>query len=70
MAARDDILKLGKRIGQEAIVKRMLVPTKTSIINRLSKNIDVEFSRIQFTPDLITGSEIYFSEGGTRRLLQ
>lgn len=88
MAARDDILDLGKRIGQsiigqEAMVERLLLGllanghllveglpglAKTRAIKSLAKNLDSELSRVQFTPDLlpadITGSEIYFSEGG------
>jgi len=88
MAARDDVLQLGNRIGQsiigqEAMVERLLLGllsnghllveglpglAKTRAIKSLAKNLDAELSRIQFTPDLlpadITGSEIYFSEGG------
>ena len=88
MTARDDILDLGKRIGQsiigqESMVERLLLGlladghllveglpglAKTRAIKSLAKNLDAELSRIQFTPDLlpsdITGSEIYFSEGG------
>jgi MoxR-like ATPase len=88
MAARDDILDLGKRIGQsiigqEAMVERLLLGllanghllveglpglAKTRAIKSLAKNLDSQLSRVQFTPDLlpadITGSEIYFSEGG------
>ena len=88
MAARDDILDLGKRIsqsiiGQEVMVERLLLGllanghllveglsglAKTRAIKSLAKNLDSELSRVQFTPDLlpadITGSEIYFSEGG------
>ncbi|MFB2564159.1 AAA family ATPase [Rhizobium sp. IMFF44] len=88
MAARDDILALGKRIGQsiigqEAMVERLLLGllanghllveglpglAKTRAIKSLAKNLNSELSRVQFTPDLlpadITGSEIYFSEGG------
>ncbi len=88
MAARDDILALGKRIGQsiigqETMVERLLLGllanghllveglpglAKTRAIKSLAKNLNSELSRVQFTPDLlpadITGSEIYFSEGG------
>ncbi|MBB3541083.1 MULTISPECIES: MoxR family ATPase [unclassified Rhizobium] len=88
MTARDDILDLGKRvgqsiIGQDTMVERLLLGllanghllveglpglAKTRAIKSLAKNLDAELSRIQFTPDLlpadITGSEIYFSEGG------
>ncbi|NSZ66943.1 MoxR family ATPase (plasmid) [Agrobacterium tumefaciens] len=88
MTARDDILQLGKRIGQsiigqEQMVERLLLGllanghllveglpglAKTRAIKSLAKNLNSELSRVQFTPDLlpadITGSEIYFSEGG------
>jgi MoxR-like ATPase len=88
MAARDDIIALGKRIGQSIIgqdtmVERLLLGllanghllveglpglAKTRAIKSLAKNLDSELSRVQFTPDLlpteITGSEIYFSQGG------
>ncbi|WP_455271588.1 AAA family ATPase [Rhizobium herbae] len=88
MAARDDILALGKRIsqsiiGQEEMVERLLLGllanghllveglpglAKTRAIKSLAKNLNSELSRVQFTPDLlpadITGSEIYFSDGG------
>ncbi|TNM64767.1 AAA family ATPase [Aliirhizobium smilacinae] len=88
MKARDDILDLGRRIGQSIIgqdtmVERLLLGllsnghllveglpglAKTRAIKSLAKNLDSELSRVQFTPDLlpadITGSEIYFSEGG------
>lgn len=88
MAARDDIVALGKRIGQSIIgqdemVERLILGllsnghllveglpglAKTRAIKSLAKNLDSELSRVQFTPDLlpadITGSEVYFSEGG------
>jgi len=88
VAAREDIVDLGKRvgqsiIGQDAMVQRLLLGllanghllveglpglAKTRAIKSLAKNLDSELSRVQFTPDLlpadITGSEIYFSEGG------
>ena len=88
MTARDDILDLGKRIGQsiigqDAMVERLLLGllsdghllveglpglAKTRAIKSLAKNLDAKLSRVQFTPDLlpsdITGSEVYFTEGG------
>lgn len=88
MTARDDIIALGKRIGQsiigqDAMVERLLLGllanghllveglpglAKTRAIKSLAKNLAADLSRVQFTPDLlpadITGSEIYFSEGG------
>jgi MoxR-like ATPase len=88
MSAREDVLELGKRIGQSIIgqdqmVERLLLGllanghllveglpglAKTRAIKSLTKNLDSELSRVQFTPDLlpadITGSEIYFTDGG------
>jgi MoxR-like ATPase len=70
-------------IGQEYIVERLLICllangnllmeglpglAKTRAINTLSKLLESDFRRIQFTPDLlpsdVTGSEVYYSEGG------
>ncbi|MEN8194577.1 MAG: AAA family ATPase [Bacteroidota bacterium] len=70
-------------IGQEKIVERLIIAllangnllleglpglAKTRAIKSLAKNLHSDFSRIQFTPDLlpsdITGSEIYYSEDG------
>ncbi|MHC5110524.1 MAG: AAA family ATPase [Planctomycetota bacterium] len=70
-------------IGQEAVVERLLVAllangnvlmeglpglAKTRAIKTLAKCIESDFSRIQFTPDLlpadVTGSEIYYEESG------
>src|SRR6478672_6115621 len=69
-------------IGQEAVIDRLLVAllangnvlmeglpglAKTRTIKTLAKNLESEFRRIQFTPDLlpsdITGTEIYTGEG-------
>ncbi|GAA0811506.1 AAA family ATPase [Colwellia asteriadis] len=66
-------------IGQQKVIERLLIGilangnllveglpglAKTRAIKSLAKNIDSQFSRIQFTPDLlpsdITGSEVYF----------
>lgn len=79
---KDEISK--SIIGQDDIVKKILIVlladgnllleglpglAKTRAIKSLAKNLNTDFSRIQFTPDLlpsdITGSEIYYSEGGT-----
>ena len=70
-------------IGQESVVESLLIGllangnllieglpglAKTRAIKSLAKNIHSDFSRIQFTPDLlpsdITGAEVYFNEGG------
>ena len=66
-------------IGQKDVIERLLIGllangnllieglpglAKTRAIKALAKNIDSQFSRVQFTPDLlpsdITGSEVYF----------
>jgi MoxR-like ATPase len=69
-------------IGQDAVVDQLLIAllanghllmeglpglAKTRTIKTLAKNLESQFSRIQFTPDLlpsdITGTEIYTGEG-------
>ena len=71
-------------IGQEGLVDRMLIAlladghilvegapglAKTRAINVLSKGIEADFHRVQFTPDLLpadlTGTEIYRPQQGT-----
>ncbi len=71
-------------IGQEMLVERMLIAlladghmlvegapglAKTRAINVLSKGIEADFHRVQFTPDLLpadlTGTEIYRPQQGT-----
>ena len=70
-------------VGQAAVIDRLLVAlladghvlmeglpglAKTRTIKTLAKNLESEFRRIQFTPDLlpsdVTGSEIYQEAGG------
>lgn len=70
-------------IGQELLVEKMLIAlladghilvegapglAKTRAINVLSKGIEVDFHRVQFTPDLLpadlTGTEIYRPQEG------
>jgi len=70
-------------IGQEVVVERLIMGllangnllvegmpglAKTRAIKELAKNLDAEFSRIQFTPDLlpsdITGTEVYYQSEG------
>jgi len=70
-------------IGQETVIDRLLIAlladghilmeglpglAKTRTIKTLAKNLESEFRRIQFTPDLlpadVTGSEMYYDEGG------
>ncbi|PHR47905.1 MoxR family ATPase [Cycloclasticus sp.] len=71
-------------IGQEVLVERMLIAlladghilvegapglAKTRAINVLSKGIEADFHRVQFTPDLLpsdlTGTDIYRPQQGT-----
>lgn len=73
-------------IGQEALVDRLMIAlladghlivegapglAKTRAINALSKDIEGDFHRIQFTPDLLpadlTGTEIYRPQDGSFR---
>jgi MoxR-like ATPase len=75
-------------IGQELVVERLLLTllcngnvlveglpglAKTRAVKSLAKNLEADFSRIQFTPDLlpsdITGSEMYLGEGAKERFL-
>jgi len=72
-----------KIIGQEVLIERMLIAlladghllvegapglAKTRAINALSKGIQADFHRVQFTPDLLpadlTGTDIYRPEQG------
>ena len=69
-------------IGQERVVERLIIAlladgnvlveglpglAKTRAIKSLSRALESQFSRIQFTPDLlpsdVTGGEIYLSQG-------
>ncbi len=75
-------------IGQEAVVERLLLTllcngnvlveglpglAKTRAVKSLAKNLESDFSRIQFTPDLlpsdITGSEMYLGEQAEERFV-
>jgi MoxR-like ATPase len=70
-------------IGQEAVVERLIIGllangnllveglpglAKTRAIKALANNLEADFSRIQFTPDLlpsdITGTEVYHQKDG------
>ncbi|MDM0111080.1 MoxR family ATPase [Variovorax sp. J22R133] len=61
-------LLLGLLADGHLLVEGLPGLAKTRAIKSLAKHLDAKLSRIQFTPDLlpadITGSEIYFSEGG------
>lgn len=73
-------------IGQPAVVERLLLTllcdgnvlveglpglAKTRAVKSLAKNMEADFSRVQFTPDLlpsdITGSEMYLGEQSSER---
>ncbi len=70
-------------IGQESVLEQLIIGllangnilmeglpglAKTRAVKSLAMNMDAEFSRIQFTPDLlpsdITGSEVLYTEAG------
>ena len=70
-------------IGQEDVVERIVIGllangnilveglpglAKTRAIKALAKNLEADFSRIQFTPDLlpadVTGTEVYYQKDG------
>ena len=70
-------------IGQEDVVEKIIIGllangnllveglpglAKTRAIKALAKNIEADFSRIQFTPDLlpadVTGTEVYYQKDG------
>ncbi len=71
-------------IGQQDVIDRLIIGllangnllieglpglAKTRAIKAMSKGLDTEFSRIQFTPDLlpsdVTGTEVYYQQGDT-----
>jgi MoxR-like ATPase len=73
-------------IGQEAVVRDLVMGllangnllmeglpglAKTRAVKGMARNMDADFSRIQFTPDLlpsdITGSEVLYTQGGEPR---
>jgi MoxR-like ATPase len=75
-------------IGQDRVVERLLLTllcngnvlveglpglAKTRAVKSLAKNLESDFSRIQFTPDLlpadITGSEMYLGEQAAERFM-
>ncbi|MGH6809396.1 MAG: AAA family ATPase [Ensifer adhaerens] len=61
-------LLLGLLSNGHLLVEGLPGLAKTRAIKSMAKNLDAQLSRIQFTPDLlpsdITGSEVYFTEGG------
>lgn len=75
-------------IGQDKVVERLILAllcngnvlieglpglAKTRAVKGLAKNMEAQFSRIQFTPDLlpadITGSEMYLGENAEERFV-
>ena len=69
-------------VGQEAVIERLLIGllangnllveglpglAKTRAIKALAEHLEADFSRIQFTPDLlpsdVTGTEVYYQDG-------
>jgi MoxR-like ATPase len=77
-------VRMGRSIiGQAQVVERLIIGllangnllveglpglAKTRAVKALAKNLEADFSRIQFTPDLlpsdVTGTEVYYSAGG------
>ncbi len=70
-------------VGQETVVERLIIGllangnllveglpglAKTRAIKALASNVEADFSRIQFTPDLlpsdVTGTEVYYQKDG------
>jgi len=70
-------------IGQEAVIEHLLIGllangnvlleglpglAKTRAVKALAKNLEADYSRVQFTPDLlpadVTGTEMLYTEGG------
>ncbi len=73
-------------IGQQAVIERLVIGllangnllveglpglAKTRAIKAMARNLEAEFSRIQFTPDLlpsdVTGTEVYYQIDGEGR---
>ena len=80
----DLVVRMGRSIiGQKDVVERLVIGilangnllveglpglAKTRAIKALATNMDADFNRVQFTPDLlpsdVTGSEVYYAAGG------
>ena len=83
-SVRDLQNRMGQSIiGQESVIEQLVIGllangnilmeglpglAKTRAVKSMAKNMDADFSRIQFTPDLlpsdITGSEVLYTESG------
>ncbi|MEM9104242.1 MAG: MoxR family ATPase [Pseudomonadota bacterium] len=63
-----DHLIIGLLANGNLLVEGLPGLAKTRAIKAMAKNLDAQFSRIQFTPDLlpsdVTGTEMYYSSGG------
>ncbi len=61
-------LLIGLLANGHLLVEGLPGLAKTRAVKSLAKNLEAQLSRVQFTPDLlpadITGSDIYYSEGG------
>jgi MoxR-like ATPase len=74
----------GSIVGQQQVIDRLLIGllangnllleglpglAKTRAVKSLAANLEADFSRIQFTPDLlpsdVTGAEVYYQSGGS-----
>ena len=67
MTALDSIHQLRDHMQDSIIGQTEVVERLPRAVKSLAKNLEADFSRIQFTPDFlpsdITGSEMYLSEG-------
>jgi MoxR-like ATPase len=68
MMDRYDRLLLGLLCNGNLLVEGLPGLAKTRAVKSLAKNLESNFSRVQFTPDLLpsdmTGTEVYHQAGG------
>lgn len=64
-----DRLVIGLLANGNLLIEGLPGLAKTRAVKAMSKNLEADFSRIQFTPDLlpsdVTGTEVYHQSGGT-----
>lgn len=64
-----DRLVIGLLANGNLLIEGLPGLAKTRAVKAMAKNLEAEFSRIQFTPDLlpsdVTGTEVYHQSGGT-----
>lgn len=64
-----DRLVIGLLANGNLLIEGLPGLAKTRAVKALSQNLEADFSRIQFTPDLlpsdVTGTEVYHQSGGT-----